>query len=174
VPSAGARRNLLGGCAPQQSSFVHRRGYTVQSTHSPLAWPRRSPAHPPPRSPLPLLRPARYLEPGRAASDSLVRICGRGCLVRICGSAPSYEQRPRASCLCHLCCSGPPGCFALGQTRSDLVVWVASHVGRGSGASKASGIPPFLAAAQRLRRGGGGGGPGGGKRRFTPGRVRQY
>jgi hypothetical protein len=40
---------------------------------------------------------------------------------------------------------------ALGQTRSALGIWVARP--RGSGASKAAGIPPFLAAAQR-RQGG--------------------
>jgi hypothetical protein len=87
-----------------------------------------------------------------------------GCLVRICGSTPSYKQRPRASWLCHwgdrLLCSASRRC-ALGQTRPGLAVWRFGGP-RGSGAAKTAGSAPFLAAARRRL-----GGAGGGRKRLT-------
>jgi hypothetical protein len=79
------------------------------------------------------------------------------------GNTRPNEQRPRDSCLCRcsamrfmsvsLGWSPAPalrGRCALGQTRSGLGVWVVRP--RGSGASKAAGVLPFL----RRRSGGGG------------------
>jgi hypothetical protein len=55
-------------------------------------------------------------------------------MVRICGSTPSYEQWPRAACLCHwggrLLCSAPLRCATAGKSslhsfrRVELTSWL--------------------------------------------------
>jgi hypothetical protein len=87
------------------------------------------------------------LPPRPPATGPGARVCGCGCsrcawwcLVLICGGIPSYEQRPRGSCLCHwggrhLCSAragvrwaklawrfGSPGCVgAVRRKRPDLL-----------------------------------------------------
>jgi hypothetical protein len=127
---------------------------------------RRRRAHPPARPSSRVECPVGYPDPPPQAPGPGARVCGCGCsrcawwcLVRTCGSTPSYEQRPRDSCLCnwggrHLCSA--PVCAALGQ--ASLAVWFAGP--RMSGAAKAAGGAPLLAAARR-RLGGGGRRPNG-------------
>jgi hypothetical protein len=96
-----------------------------------------------PTAPPYLMRRGKVEKNCRASSGHALHVCA--------------AAQPRASCPCHwggrlLCCGAGVRC-ALGQTRSGLGVWVVST--RGSGALKAAGIPPFMAAAQRRRLGGG-------------------
>jgi hypothetical protein len=89
---------------------------------------------------------------GGAASAGVLS----GCLVRICGSTPSYERRPRGSCTCHwggrhLCsapvCVGPNSNWPGGL--GHRAAWVMWHT-CGCGAVQAAGSAPFLAAARRM------------------------